>query len=697
MSAPGDPQHHRYLNLGGIWQDFDRVGLDLRGDGALELASLPLLDGAPPEGLAGLGPPEGLAGIVALPGGVVLFTDPDAHRLLMVDGCDPRRRPAPCLTGPGDGLEALRTPRGLAWHAGRRVVLVADSGNDRVLLLEPGELRSVEEWRGLPGASSVACDADGAVYVVTAADGVVVKLDALGRHDDAFAARLAGAPPLHAAEVAVAGRHVIVCDTGGRVHVLAPTGRRDLDWDSGLAAPLGLAAGGATVLLGDNGANVLAVFARAGWRRGDARGYAGPVAAVALDGRGGVLVLPGSGESPVRLSAAGAHGARGLLWGGPFRSPDDTTAPRHLLRATVTAAAGAHVQLAVCEQAAGGTPPPVDPEAADPFADPRWKAIPVAPDATETLFAGEPLDEVFVGLLLTGDGLASAALHQIRIDFAHTTWLQYLPALYSRDAEAEDQLARLLTVFESASDRVQAAIDGLPALFTPDAAPADWLPWLAGWLALELPEGWGVEKRRAAIADAFAANARRGTPAGLREAVRERAGIDVVIEEPVLQSSLWLLPAGDSTDAELALSALGSTTRLAPAEPQGAVVGTTAVVDGSYLVPQENYATPLFEDVAHQFTVRVYRGASYSDDAAATARAVLDAERPAHTTYHLCVVEPAMRVGVQARLGIDAIVAGDPEPTLLDDTGDAALVLAGPPAGRLGVGTRIGLTHLGDG
>ena len=56
-----------------------------------------------------------------------------------------------------------------------------------------------------------------------------------------------------------------------------------------------------------------------------------------------------------------------------------------------------------------------------------------------------------------------------------------------------------------------------------------------------------------------------------------------------------------------------------------------------------------------------------------------------------------MRVGVQARLGIDAVVAGDPEPTLLDDEGDAGLVLAGPPAGRLGVGTRIGLTHLGDG
>ena len=73
----------------------------------------------------------------------------------------------------------------------------------------------------------------------------------------------------------------------------------------------------------------------------------------------------------------------------------------------------------------------MQPETADPFSDPRWKALPLLPDAVGTLLAGQPLDEVYVGMLFTGDGLASATLHQIRIDFAHTTWLQYLPALYS--------------------------------------------------------------------------------------------------------------------------------------------------------------------------------------------------------------------------------------------------------------------------
>jgi phage tail-like protein len=696
VSPPGDPQHYRYLNRAGRWEGFDRVGLDLH-EGALALQSLPLLEGTLPAGLAQLGAPEGVAGVVALPGGLVLFTDPTTHRVLMVDPCDASRRPIPCVSGPGDGLEAVRAPRGLAWHRGRDVVLVADSGNDRVVLLDRAQLRIVEVWDGLHDPRSVACDADGDVYVVAAGDDALVKLDELGRLDEGFAARLGTGPPLHPAEVALTGARVVVLDTGGHVHVLGTGGEREDDWDTDLDAPMGLAAIGDVVLLGDNATRRLVAFAMAGGRRGEAYGYAGPVAAVAGDGHGGVLVHPGGGDGPLRLALAGAYGTRGVLWGGPFASPDDTSAPRHLLRAAVTPGAAAHVQLYVVEQAAGQPAPPVDPMATAPFADPRWHELPIAPDAVETLFAGAPLDEVWIGMTFSGEGLASPVLHQIRIDYAHTTYLELLPALYSRDTTEVDLLARWLTVFESASDHVQGGLDGLVALFVASAAPPAWLPWLAGWLALELPDGWDTERRRAAIAGAFAATGRRGTVAGLREALRERAGVEAVVEEPLLQMSWWELPADDSSDAEVALGVLGSGTVLARAEPQGAVLSTSAVLDGSFLTPQEDYAVPLFEDVAHQFTVRVYRGASHSEDAVATARAVLDAERPADTIYHLCVVEPRLRVGVQARLEIDAIVAGDTEPTLLDDTGAAGLVLDGPPVARLGAGTRIGQTHLTDG
>jgi phage tail-like protein len=258
-------------------------------------------------------------------------------------------------------------------------------------------------------------------------------------------------------------------------------------------------------------------------------------------------------------------------------------------------------------------------------------------------------------------------------------------------------LARLLTLFESEFDHVQAGIDGLARLFDPAAAPAAWLAWLSGWLAVDLPEEWPEAKRREAIAEAFAADARRGTVAGLRDALRFRAGVETAIEEPIVQTGWWALADDGAPDAQAALSVLGASTVLTAGEPQGAVVGTSAVLDGSFLSPQDRYATPLFADVAHQFTVRVYRGPSYSEEAVTAARAVLDEERPAHTSYHLCVVEPRMRVGVQARLGVDAIVAGPPEPTLLEDAGAGGVVLGGAPAGRLGQTTRLGRTHLTDG
>ena len=78
-------------------------------------------------------------------------------------------------------------------------------------------------------------------------------------------------------------------------------------------------------------------------------------------------------------------------------------------------------------------------------------------------------------------------------------------------------------------------------------------------------------------------------------------------------------------------------------------------------------------------------------------RTLVDQEKPAHTVYQLCIVEPRMRVGYQCRLGIDTVVSGPSrslalgsEQILGEDT-----VLAGPMAARLGQ-SRLGLsTRLG--
>ena len=72
---------------------------------------------------------------------------------------------------------------------------------------------------------------------------------------------------------------------------------------------------------------------------------------------------------------------------------------------------------------------------------------------------------------------------------------------------------------------------------------------------------------------------------------------------------------------------------------------------------------------------------------------MIEAEKPAHTGYDLCLIGPDLRVGFQARVGIDTIVGGPPEPLRL---GDARLGFSGtlpPPVGnvaRVGEGARVG-------
>ena len=615
------------------------------------------------------------------PGGDVYLSDPAGHRVLVADGCDGTLRE---VLGPDD----VRTPRGLAWHRGRRALLVADAGHGRVLLIDLGTHQIAEEWAGFTEPRSLAVTPGGEVYVADYSARQVRKLDQFGR-----ARPWPWAPDgITPAEVAVRadGTVVILDAAAARVYEVTADGQPLADWDPGLHRPMGLAVSGTVVTyLGDNDQRQLLVFGAHGRPTGATHGWSAPVAAVGIGLHGELYLHSGTPEAPSVLAGTGAYRTRGLAWGGPFVNPSIERQPWHLVRAALgSSGPDAHFQLYLSTLQ---TQPPVDPAADDPFADPGWHSPPVAPDAAETLLPGEPLGTVWVGVLFRGEGLATPVLSQIRIDFAHATLLRYLPAIYSEDPASRRFLARWLTLFESAFDAEHELIDGLAALSDPGAADPRFLPWLAGWLALELPGTWPVPRRRQAIAAAFGSYASRGTAAGLVEALRTELGLSAVVDEPIVQSGWWALPEDGAPPEQAGLSVLGVSTVLAVAEPQGAVVGSTAVLDGSTLSPQEEYARALFADVAHQFTVRLYRGAAYSDQALSDASALVARHAPAHTAYHVCVVEPSLRVGVQSRVGIDAIV-GDPAAAgkALDAAAVGGLILGGEAPSRLGRDSELG-------
>jgi hypothetical protein len=131
---------------------------------------------------------------------------------------------------------------------------------------------------------------------------------------------------------------------------------------------------------------------------------------------------------------------------------------------------------------------------------------------------------------------------------------------------------------------------------------------------------------------------------------------------------------------------------LSASQPQGSVLGSTATLDYSNLITNEQFGAPLFEGVAHQFTVQLYQSELSCTDTMDQAKSVLDQEKPAHTDYHLCIIQPRLRVGFQARLGIDTVVADTSRDGISgNETVNGNYLLGGEPTGTIGNQNRVGI------
>lgn len=375
------------------------------------------------------------------------------------------------------------------------------------------------------------------------------------------------------------------------------------------------------------------------------------------------------------LPAGGLY-ATGHFIAGPIFLPQTSTGVRRVrVHATLPPNESGRLQLHTWSSAnAKATPPTWDADSPN-----GWHAAPL--DATEFLVF-TPADTshwLWVAGVFTGDGRSTPRLHQVRVETDPAGWIDQLPALYRRDADQSRALAQVLALFQGGLGPLEELIADLPRLFDPSAAPdrpAPWLDWLAGWVDSPLRETWSAATRREAIATAVQRHAHRGTAAGVRAAVQREVGVTVRITELATAIQPWLLGEG----------ALGLETQLAAAQPDAAILGTTAVLGEADLDGGLGWGASLFTDTAHRFQVEVYEADLRDPNALRQIEEVIEREKPAHTLWTLCVIRAALRVGVQARLGVDAIVAGPPAPWRLDTAPalDGPVVLGASPAGRLG-------------
>jgi phage tail-like protein len=737
----------RFLNLDLAWPEFVMINLERRADGSLTLARVPrlveVLGGeavGTPRPVDPLAPPPQVA---TTPDCAcdLFVTDPVHHGIWRFDVCAGEAVRLPVLRGPGAAPGALKTPTGLVianTPTGQRLY-VAEAGNHRIQAIDLATQQPMGVWsQADPYAAPVhgsdpgqltapwdlAIDRAGDVYVVDRGNARVQRFSWRGEVRAEFWARIATAPdrPRRPRRIAIAGeagteRLFILDDDasedGPRV-VIANVADDPLplvSWPVGAEMPepvaLAVLEEEETVYVaGATGA--IARFTFEGTLLAVMPGHGRPLAALTAGCAGDLLAASGDGLPIDRYLPEGGFLPSGWFQVGPFATEGTALAWHRWRVAADQLGANAHLQLFTRAADADPLVPPPDPPlgtADEPFAG--WFALPaderdvlvLSDRVRQTLAEGPPPpgqrdDEggrqpahVWLGGMLTGDGLASPVLRQMRLDQTPETALAALPAMYRDGARRRLPLDLLIAHIESELGSVRAALADMPRLVDPAGTPAGWLPWLASWLDLTLDEEWSETEQREAIAGAMALHARRGTVAGVRALLERDAGVAARIEEPGAMVNLFALDER---------AVLGFTTGLAPGDAQGVILGTTAMLGASELIPAEETGVPLFSDVAHRFRVLVYAVELLDPQTRPRIQRILDREKPAHTVYELCEIGPRMRVGLQARLGIDSIVGGPAPAQPLDEGGalgvDAVLPADPSWAGRrIGKGSRVGI------
>jgi phage tail-like protein len=726
MTRLDEPPTHILLGERAGWRaarltdvEADERGLRLRR------RLLPARPLAGPDGdLGGLVAP---AGVAVDPQGGVLVLDGAAAVVRRLAPCGDRFETLPCLGGEGSAPRRLRSPKGIAASA-RGDLYVADTGNRRVqvLALKGLVLRAIwGPFRVTPeGVEPLGADAEdpaawepwdvavgphGRVFVADRANGRV-HVFAPGRRLPTAWPVAPEVPLRRPVRIAGDARGCLYVVEEGRpeVVVLDREGRRA----GTIAAPEQVAGRFEPVAVGIDAEGDLYVGERhtgrlhvapAGGRAytGSCAGTGAAPLALAFD-RAGSLVLADGSPRVVVLERSEAFAPEGDVEIGPLDSGLwQCRWHRLALRASVPE--GAAIELRTLTAEAELTAEDVAALPAE-----RWSAPVIAPpsDAPEwdCLVQSGPGRRLWLRMRLTGGG-ATPVVRSLRASFPRASSLRYLPGIYAEDPQGDQFVARFLSIFDTIRDSVAARLDDMAAWLDPGAAPAgdtaagaatpDALAMVSAWVGLDVPAGLPAPRRRDLLRHAGELYRRRGTPRGLRRHVELATGIEPLVLEH-FRLRRWLF-AGSSAAGEASVLWGDAVMRRLQLD-RFSRIGEFQLLDTG-----DPLRDP-FHRLAHAFTVFVPAPAARRADVSAdTIAAIVQAAKPAHAEGDVVLVEPRFRIGTQARVGLDTIVARPPSGVVegrarlgVDSVLDVSAEEAEPPALRVGVRARIGSTTVID-
>lgn len=679
------------------------------------------------------------------PAGDIYLLDPETAELKRFDPCACRFEAVPCFLrlaappqacaiGPGARrvpLDLLSEPHGIAICGGD--VYIADSAHARVLryamngFLARGALqlpRAETQKRGRPWYPfALAFDGRGRLYVSDPRSLCIDVFDAQGRWRGAYETAANGGPvPAWALAV----------DCRDRLYALVAQAE-DLKLGSqndGYGARWTWAAGAAaaSVLIFEN-----AVSRPADARAGRTRDFSAPP--MAIDARGHLHLVCRENEAAfdargIRLKAEARVLEERYVRSGAYRSNaldseiEGCQWHRIELRGALPEGCAVRVRT-LCAQ--------IELDEAELSALPAqaWNdaAAATAMDAHgrwDCLVMSPPGRYLWLRLELSGDGHATPALAAVLAEFPRISLRRYLPAVFGAEPASADFTDRFTAIFDGTLRSIERQLDRLAALFDPLSAPAekkpgapDFLSWLASWIGLALARDWPEARRRRYIKEAARLYCLRGTPLGLWRQLLLFLGMD----KPRCLSQRPVFKCHEILNC-------GPEPLRTPAAPPPLILehfklrrwlhagrgrlGEDSMLWGEKIVNRSQLSAgaqvgastldtvpdPLrdpFHVYAHRFSVFVPARVRASEPERRALEQLLAREAPAHTLYELRYVEPRFRVGVQATIGLDSVVARTPKDVYL---GENALgqgsVLSAPPARRGGAKLRVGEARVGS-
>ncbi len=330
---------------------------------------------------------------------------------------------------------------------------------------------------------------------------------------------------------------------------------------------------------------------------------------------------------------------------------------------------------------------------------PELAPEPPAPPPDDFLVQSRQGQYLWLMIRLRSDGFGSPALRGLRVHFPRESYLQYLPAIYAADETSRWFLERYLSIFQTEWDDLERRISTLPALFDSEAVPAGpFLDALARRFGLPLERQWSDEQRRTLLLGMRDFYTKRGTAAGLRAYLQaylqNMSGLT-----PAEQGCYPLLTEGWRERRRLELAppdeqASNALLRLwSPSEVGRLHIGAYARVGQARLVDTGDPPRDIFHAFAHRFRVYVPSTWVRTADAERMLRRALEAEKPAHVAYELCLVEARFRVGIQSTIGFDTILGDYPQARLAcPKQDDEELPPSRAPRHRLGYDMVLGGT-----